>query len=70
MDNKVTCHSGYEYAERPISFQWRDERLEIEEILSRWRSPEGKVFRVRTVDDQVFELHYSELADEWQIQAI
>jgi hypothetical protein len=41
--------------------------LEIEQILSRWRIPGGKRFRVRTKDDQVFELFYGELYDEWRI---
>jgi hypothetical protein len=41
--------------------------LEIEQILSRWRIPGGKRFRVRTKDGQVFELFYGELYDEWRI---
>jgi hypothetical protein len=41
--------------------------LEIEEIISRWRIPGGKRFRVRTKDGQVFELFYGELYDEWRI---
>ncbi|MGD2158528.1 MAG: hypothetical protein PVG14_20005 [Anaerolineales bacterium] len=67
MNEIVECHSGHEYAERPTAIYWRGERLEIEQILSRWRIPGGKRFRVRTKDDQVFELFYGELYDEWRI---
>jgi hypothetical protein len=64
----VECRSDSEYAERPIALHWQEQRLEIVEILSRWRSPAGKYFRVRTVDNQIFELTYNETADRWQIQ--
>jgi hypothetical protein len=64
----VECRSDTEYAERPIAFYWQEQRLEIAEILSRWRTPAAKCFRVRTVDDQIFELSYNETTDGWQIQ--
>jgi hypothetical protein len=64
----VECRSDSEYAERPIALHWQEQRLEIVEILSRWRSPAGKCFRVRTVDNQIFELTYNETTDRWQIQ--
>lgn len=64
---RVECRSDSEYAERPTAFYWQDQRLEIAEVLSRWRTPQGKSFRVRTVDDQVFELAYDEITAEWQI---
>jgi hypothetical protein len=68
MTNLVECHSGHEYAERPVSFYWEGQRVEIEEIVARWRVPEGKRFRVLTTDGQIFELFYGELYDEWSIR--
>jgi hypothetical protein len=67
MSDLVECHSGYEYGERPMALVWQGQRLEITEILDRWRIPAGKCFRVRTKDEQVFELFYAELSDEWRI---
>lgn len=64
----VECRSDAEYAERPIALHWLGQRLEITEILSRWRSPGGKGFRVQTADDQIFDLIYNEINDDWQIQ--
>ncbi len=64
----VECRSDTEYAERPIALHWQGGRLEVSEILSRWRTPAGKGFRVRTVDGQIFDLLYDEITADWQIQ--
>ena len=65
---RVECRSDSEYAERPVALYWQEQRLEIVEILARWRTPEGKGFRVRTTDDQIFELTYVEITADWLIQ--
>ena len=67
MTELVECHSGYEYAERPIALYWEGQRLEIKSIVSQERIPGGKRFRVLTMDEQIFELFYGELYDEWRI---
>jgi hypothetical protein len=66
----VECRSDHEYAERPLALTWQDQRLEIAEILARWRGPGEKGFRVKTVDGQAFELTYREIPDEWLVQPI
>ena len=63
----VECRSEHEYAERPVALTWQGRRLEVAEILARWRTPGEKRFRVRTADGQVFELTYVEVSDEWRI---
>ena len=68
MANRVECHSGYVYAERPVALHWEGNRLEVEEVLDRWQTPEGKGFRVRTGDGQIFELYYNESLDKWSIR--
>ncbi|MBI3360448.1 MAG: hypothetical protein HY023_04990 [Chloroflexi bacterium] len=70
MTEKVECHSGYEYAERPTAVWWQGQRLEVEEVEERWRIPGGKCFRVRTVEGLVFNLTYVELFDEWRIHQL
>ncbi len=64
----VICRSDSSYAERPIGLIWSGQRLEIQVIVDRWRTPEGKGFRVVTSDDQVFELFYNEQWIEWSIR--
>lgn len=64
----VECRSDSEYAERPLALTWEGQRLEVAEILTRWRAPGEKGFCVRTRDGQVFELTYREILDEWSIR--
>jgi hypothetical protein len=70
MSELVECHSGYEYAERPVALQFEGHRLEITEVETEWRIPGGHCFRVRVQDDRRFELFYGELYDEWRINPI
>jgi hypothetical protein len=70
MTELVECHSGYTYAEKPIALQWEQQRLEISDILAEWRIPGGHCFRVKTRDNQTFELFYGELYDEWRINLV
>jgi hypothetical protein len=64
---KVECHSGQSYAERPTAFRWEGQRLEVEHILTEWRTPTAKHWRVLTREGRKFELVYGEEKDEWQI---
>jgi hypothetical protein len=66
----VECRSDTEYAERPLALTWQGQRLEIAEILARWRGPNDKGFRVKTADGRAFELTYREVLDEWHIQPL
>lgn len=69
MDS-VECHSGFTYAEKPLAFIWQGERRLISEILAQSRTPQGRWFRVITMDRQVFELFYNEEFDAWQIKLV
>jgi len=66
----VECHSGFEYAERPLALCLEGQRMEIIETEAEWRIPEGHCFRVRTKNGQKFELFYDELCDEWKINPL
>lgn len=66
----VECHSGSEYAERPVALYWEGRRLEVEKVEERWRIPGGKCFRVRVPDGRRFELFYGELYDEWRVNLL
>ncbi|NOY98694.1 MAG: hypothetical protein GXP40_05755 [Chloroflexi bacterium] len=68
MNASVECRSSSAYAEQPVALTWGGRRLVIEEVLSRWRTPEAIHFRVRTSDGQTFELSYRESNAKWHIQ--
>ena len=64
MGELVECHSGFTYADTPVALTWEGRRLEIIAIPARWRSPEARHFRVRTGNEQEFELSYREADNE------
>jgi hypothetical protein len=75
MDNLISpqpihCHSGFEYAERPVTFFWEGRRLDIHSIEGQWRVPEGKCFRVGTQDGNRFDLVYDEMIDQWRVNPV
>lgn len=70
LNDLVECHSGFEYAERPIALHWQGQRLEIIKIEAQWRTPEGRRFRVLTVAERRFELFYSEVYNQWKIDEL
>ena len=68
MTDVVECRSDNEYAGRPRALYWEGQRLEIESVLTSWRTPQGKCFRVRLRDGREFELDYNEMSDGWTIE--
>lgn len=70
MIDLVECHSGNEYAERPVAVNWQGSRLEVEALEDQWRTPQGKSFRVRVRDGRRFELAFDELSNNWQVKEI
>ncbi|MBN1668886.1 MAG: hypothetical protein JW862_17470 [Anaerolineales bacterium] len=68
MSAQVECHSGSSYVDYPTVLYWLGQRLRIEQIETEWHSPAGKHYRVRTADQQIFELRYDPAGDRWQIQ--
>ena len=70
MTERVECYSGDTYAERPTALHWDNHRLEINFVETQWRSPGERCFRVRTQNNQRFELQYHECSDCWQINPL
>ncbi len=66
----VECRSDTEFAERPLAILWQGSRLEVAEVLARWRGPRERGFRVKTTNGQAFELTYRELEEEWKVSPI
>lgn len=67
MTDQVLCHASYAYAVRPRALIWQGERLAVAAVLTEWRTPAEKTFRVRTHDDRFFDLIYDLSQDAWRI---
>jgi hypothetical protein len=68
MSDPIEFHSSYAYAQRPIVITWEDERVQVKMVLSEWRTPEGKYFRIQAEDERIFEVLYNKDIENWQIQ--
>lgn len=64
---KVSCYSGYTYAERPRSFRWRGIQYEVKDIEKEWLEPGEKHFQVRTGDNKSYQLCYNETNKRWSL---
>ncbi len=68
MNNlKVNCYSGHTYAEEPRSFLWEGIEYEVEEIEKSWQEPGKRCFKVRTMDNKLFQLCYNETEKQWSL---
>ena len=67
VDN-VFCYSGNEYADRPVSFLHEGELLEVLEIIARWRTPQGKLFRIAAAGGRIFDILFCEACGGWKIK--
>ena len=72
----VTCHSGHNYADRPTSFVWNNERYEITKIEREWLESGEKHFIVQAIkeetpqDEKRFEICYDTREDIWRLNEI
>lgn len=64
----VDCRSDDSYPQRPVAFDWENEKLEVKSIISRSRLPDGLIFRVITNKERVFKLYYQEEKALWSGQ--
>ena len=64
---KVSCYSGYTYAERPESFCWEGMEYNVEEIENSWQEPGERHFKVRTGDSHRFHLRYNQTRQQWSL---
>ena len=65
----VECYSGSRYAERPVTFEFLGQTHMVKAVVQTWRSPSAFHYRLRTEEDESFELTYYEGTDEWVIHS-
>ncbi|MEJ5313772.1 MULTISPECIES: hypothetical protein [Anaerolinea] len=68
LNVRVECRSEYTYPQRPVALWFDQNRVEVAEVESESRTPQGKVFRVRLANGRCFELLYEELTDAWSVR--
>ncbi len=63
---QVATYSGSRLHERPLRFTWREQWLEVREVLEQGYGPDHLFFKVVAADGRVFLLQYREAVDSWE----
>ncbi|MBI4644729.1 MAG: hypothetical protein HY790_07665 [Deltaproteobacteria bacterium] len=66
MRTQVSTYSGHRLHERPLSFNWEGQRLEVREILEQGYGPDSLFFKVVAADGRVYLLQYQGRTDSWE----
>jgi len=67
MNTLVECHSGYEYPQRPKTVFWQNRKQPVHTVITEWKKPNGKGFRVLLGNGTVLDLIYNIDLGEWTI---
>ncbi len=67
MNIRVLCHEGYKSGETPRAFYLGDRRLEVSEVLDRWRGEDHEYFKIDASDGNRYILRYDREEDAWEI---
>jgi hypothetical protein len=70
MHPRVEVRSDHDYIGHPLAFDWHGLRLEVTEIISQTRNPDGYTFRVLNQDFGIFELNYEIQSDHWSVNQL
>lgn len=64
---QVVCRSSYMYADRPVAILFDKVRIEVSNIITQRRKPEGIEFHVLLEDGRSFSLTYVESDNSWEV---
>ena len=67
---KVSCYSGYKANEKPISFEFNEDRRVIKEVINQWRSPDFAYFKVLADNGKAYLLRHDLREDTWALEKI
>jgi hypothetical protein len=67
MKIRVLCYEGYAAGETPRFFFLGDRRLEVVEILDRWRGEDHEYFKLAASDGDRYILRRDREREEWEI---
>ena len=63
---QVSTYSGFRIHERPLSFTWGEEWLEVRQVLQQGYTPDHLFFKVAAADGRVYLLSYHRFSDSWE----
>lgn len=67
MNIRVFCYEGYVAGETPRAFFLGDRRLEVREVIDRWRGEDYEYFKLNASDGNGYIIRHDREKDMWQI---
>ena len=67
MKVRVICYEGYRSEETPRAFFLGDRRVEVADVLDRWRGENHEYVKLLGSDGALYILRYGAEADAWEI---
>jgi hypothetical protein len=67
MKIRVLCYEGYKEQETPRAFLLGETRLEVVEVLDRWRGEDHEYFKLTASDGNRYILRRDRVREEWEI---
>ena len=64
---RVECYSGFCWEETPRALWFGSKRIEIEQLLDRWISPDHRYFKIHTVDKDLYIIRHDPNAWRWEL---
>jgi hypothetical protein len=64
---EVDGYSGFKANERPKAFTVAGRRVEVEEVIERWRGERHDYFKVKGSDGQRYTIRYDRGQDGWEL---
>ncbi len=69
MSAQVECYAGYRGEETPRRFSLGERKVEVIEVVDRWRTPDHQYFKVLGDDGGVYVLRYANASGQWEMTA-
>ncbi len=64
---QVECYAGYRGEETPRRFSLGERRIEVVDVVDRWRTPDNYYFKVLGDDGGVYVLRYDIVSAQWGV---
>lgn len=64
---EVECYAGYRYPEHPRSFQLKQRKYRVEQVIDRWFGTMELYFKVLAEDQKIYLLKYSPSQESWTL---
>lgn len=64
---QVVCYAGYRAEEAPVRFFIGERKVEVEEIVDRWKGEDYRYFKVLGDDGARYILRHDGITDIWEL---